>query len=296
MSSTRRWVTRRRVLVLLGAGALLCGLAMLHPYPRQSLFGPKVRGVPWCVWEAEMRRQTDPEGHGQLWSSQLRRLLGIKDDGLNPQDEFDPELLPLLLHTLRHRDAVVRRRTYHCLLIFPEWFRDPAACEPLLEPLEELDLAMRLDAAEAHWKLFQDTRVFPILLKAVKDPDGSLHRRFQLIDRLGDMCIEDRTLVPKLGELMDDKDSSIRKEFLNAGTPLFGPDMLPYLLRGLRDDTFDVRAAALFQIASLRQEAKSAAPALEAMLKEERNRALWPDIRRSLELIDPVRHPENPKE
>ena len=43
MMTARRF--RRRCLVgRLNVAALLFGLAMLHPHPRQSLFGPTIRG------------------------------------------------------------------------------------------------------------------------------------------------------------------------------------------------------------------------------------------------------------
>lgn len=58
MPDFRRHLTRRRLLGFLAPAAVLFGLLMLHPYPRQSLFGPKIRGEPWCVWEAEVRRFT----------------------------------------------------------------------------------------------------------------------------------------------------------------------------------------------------------------------------------------------
>ena len=39
MPSPSRFLSRRWLLAFLGIAALLFGLAMLHPYPRQSLFG-----------------------------------------------------------------------------------------------------------------------------------------------------------------------------------------------------------------------------------------------------------------
>ena len=57
MPTSRRFLTRRWLLGSLVAAALLFGVLMLHPYPRQSLFGPTIRGKPWCVWENTIRRQ-----------------------------------------------------------------------------------------------------------------------------------------------------------------------------------------------------------------------------------------------
>jgi len=61
MPNLRRYLSRRSLLGFLAAAALLFGLAMLHPYPRQSLFGPTIRGKPRCVWEDSLRRQVDRE-------------------------------------------------------------------------------------------------------------------------------------------------------------------------------------------------------------------------------------------
>jgi hypothetical protein len=48
MPDTRRFLSRRWLTGCFGAAAVLFGLVMLHPYPRQSLFGPMIRGKPWC--------------------------------------------------------------------------------------------------------------------------------------------------------------------------------------------------------------------------------------------------------
>ena len=56
MPNLHRFLSRRRLLGFLAGLALIFGLLMLHPYPRQSLFGPTIRGKPWCEWEWEFRR------------------------------------------------------------------------------------------------------------------------------------------------------------------------------------------------------------------------------------------------
>ena len=56
MAALGKLLSRRRLLACVGVLALLFGLALLHPYPRQALFGPTIRGKPRCVWEAEIRR------------------------------------------------------------------------------------------------------------------------------------------------------------------------------------------------------------------------------------------------
>ena len=73
MSMFRRFLSRRWLLAVLGAAALLFGLAMLHPYPRQSLFGPTIRGKPWCVWEAAMRCDAHRAGMAFLMENSRRK-------------------------------------------------------------------------------------------------------------------------------------------------------------------------------------------------------------------------------
>ncbi|MBI2807582.1 MAG: hypothetical protein HYX68_21585 [Planctomycetes bacterium] len=59
MSNPLRFLSRRRLLAFFGVALLLFGLAMLHPYPRQSLFGPTIDGIPWCMWEARLLQLMD---------------------------------------------------------------------------------------------------------------------------------------------------------------------------------------------------------------------------------------------
>ena len=46
MSLLRRFPSRRWLLAF-AAVLLSAGVPMLHPYPRQALFGPTLRGKPW---------------------------------------------------------------------------------------------------------------------------------------------------------------------------------------------------------------------------------------------------------
>ena len=51
MALVRKLLSRRWLLGFVGALALLFGVAMLHPYPRQSLIARTVVGDPvtWCA-------------------------------------------------------------------------------------------------------------------------------------------------------------------------------------------------------------------------------------------------------
>src|SRR6266498_1809169 len=97
MPTFRRFLSRRWLLGFVGVLALLFGLAMLHPYPRQSLFGPTIRGKPWCVWENEVRRSLHWDEHEKSFFVRSMRWFGIKEMDLDELFD-DAEMLPLMLH------------------------------------------------------------------------------------------------------------------------------------------------------------------------------------------------------
>src|SRR5262249_33597213 len=105
-SKPRRW--RRRLLIYAAGSAFLFALAMLHPYPRQNLFGPKIDGVPWCVWEASIRRSVHHQEFTfseklQLWVGMVPLPMDVDRDTLD-----DERFLPLLVQLANDRDPEVR--------------------------------------------------------------------------------------------------------------------------------------------------------------------------------------------
>ncbi len=58
---------KKRLLQILAALALIVsGALMFHPYPRQLVFGPKIKGTPVCAWQEDFRSRNsggfgDPE-------------------------------------------------------------------------------------------------------------------------------------------------------------------------------------------------------------------------------------------
>ena len=76
---------------------------MLHPYPRQSLFGPKILGEPWCAWEAEVWSQVHREEYEQTFGFKVRTWMGIEPDWRR-ELHVRVELVPLLVHLADHAD------------------------------------------------------------------------------------------------------------------------------------------------------------------------------------------------
>src|SRR5438105_640851 len=71
------YLSRCRLFAFLGVVVLLLGLMMLDPYPRQMLFGPTIRGKPWCVWESAVRRDFNRAEYEKSLKARIMRWLGI---------------------------------------------------------------------------------------------------------------------------------------------------------------------------------------------------------------------------
>ena len=160
----RRFLSRRWLLAFLGGAALLVGLAMLHPYPRQSLFGPTIRGKPWCVWEAAFRRQAHWEEYQETLDFRLRGWLGIRPS--RQEWEFKhPELAPLLVHMTYDPDPAIRDEAIHYLHMV---CHDREVFQHIVPLANHPDESVRV-AAMFMMMNFRD-RSLPILMEALDDP------------------------------------------------------------------------------------------------------------------------------
>src|SRR5271165_890079 len=104
-----RFPPRRRLLLVAGVPTLLFGVLMLLPYPRQFLFGPTIRGKPWCVWEDILRHHVHRNEYEGTSFAKAVRWLGFKEEELNSKDFDHPEMLPLFTQLLDDRDPKVSR-------------------------------------------------------------------------------------------------------------------------------------------------------------------------------------------
>ena len=114
MPDFRRFLSRRWLLAILAVSALLFSLAMLHPYPRQSLFGPTIRGKPWCVWEDAVRHYAHREEYEKTMAAKMMRWLRVNQEDLDDHEIFKQslnhaEMLPLFLALAEDRDRKVRQ-------------------------------------------------------------------------------------------------------------------------------------------------------------------------------------------
>src|SRR5437899_1810670 len=65
---------------LYGTTAAAVLLLLLNPFARQSVFGPKVDGLPLCYWQDSFRRYVDPDANRDSATTQLVRWLGCGHD------------------------------------------------------------------------------------------------------------------------------------------------------------------------------------------------------------------------
>jgi HEAT repeat protein len=283
MVSFSRFLTRRWLIAFLGAVALLFGLTMLHPYPRQSLFGPTIRGKPWCVWEAEVRRFIQREEYENTLYAKTLRWMGVKHVHMDDADLFDhAEMLPLLLHLTSDADPVIRRGVLNQFF----WFRnlqDKSAAPTLRARLDDLDPHCRIEAALALTNIQPNERPFPVLVRILGDPGNEC--RFDAMHALTYM-VDDSFFDTFVGYAKD-ADPIIRSEVMFT-LHRFGKKALPTLLRGAEDPHLRVRHDAIESLGALGPDPKEAVPVLEQCLsdKEKNVRAAAPD---ALAAIEPER-------
>jgi hypothetical protein len=246
MPNFRRFLTRRWLLAFVGAAALFFGLLMLHPYPRQSLFGPTIRGKPWCVWEAEVRRHVHPAGRENMLLAKMMRWIGIKDEGMNDDDLFDHvEMLPLLLQMVSDPDPAIRTDIMWRIIHYDN-LQHKSWVPVLRERLDDGDLRCRIAAARVLGRIEPNEPVDHVLLQILNDPNSE--HRVGAVQVLMVLRPEDR--FAKVVGFAKDANPDVRSEVLRR-LHHFGRKALPILMQGLADPELSVRGDALSAIHQL---------------------------------------------
>jgi HEAT repeat protein len=271
MPNFRRFLSRRWLLGFLAAAALLFGLAMLHPYPRQALFGPAIRGKPWCVWEAEVRRFVTRTKRHDLFSDRVRHWLGEEEDHPNVREIFDDaEMLPLLLVLTEDADADVRETTISAIARFRS-LHDKSALPVLHKHLVADDPYFRIVAAWTIWQIDRDQRVIPLILRDYYDPGDYkqwsdwpvliwLHARPSPASGLIDQDFgPNDELFPLITAYARDLSPQMRASVMQSMRH-FDKKGVPILVEGLADKDIEVRNAAARALKWLGPEAIKAAP------------------------------------
>ena len=257
---------RRRLLTFAGILALLFGLAMLDPYPRQSLFGPTIRGQPWCVWEAEVRRYVHREEYEKTVAARLRRRLGFENDPIKGDDLFNhAEMLPLLLALTEDHDPDVRR----CALIAfitCDQLQDRSALPVLRRRFDDADRLCRIKAAVASWVLDPSEPVDVVLLREADDRHS--RHRTNAIHALVGISERSPELIPLVARYAADDDEAVRAAVMIFVQQL-GDKAWPILRQGAEDRSSLVRKKAINSICVVKSAPKDILPLLVRRLSDE---------------------------
>jgi hypothetical protein len=261
MPSIRRLPSRRSLLAILGVAATLFGLAMLHPYPRQSLFGPTIRGKPWCVRDAEMRRFVHQEKFNDSLRGRFYIWLGLSTGELTI-DLDDPDMGPLYAELLVDPDLevsgmvlslVAQRENLHQADLLPALRRN----------LENSDPRHRLLAVEAIWKISKDTELSGVLFRELEDQESQ--RRELAMALMTPICESDPGLCEKIIPYAQDTDPNVRAQTM-AALGAFGKVAMTTLIAGVNDEDAGVVRAAAVSLGQLGPDAKDAFPPMERVI------------------------------
>jgi HEAT repeat protein len=292
MPTLRRFLSRRWLLALLGASAMLFGLAMLHPYPRQSLFGPTIRGQPRCVWEAKVWRSLDREGYEKSLTVKMMRWFGFDDEPIDENELFNhAEMVPLLLEMTVHADPEVRGRAIGLFYWYPK-LCDKSALPVLRARLDDEDVPCRIEASMAVVTIDPKEPVLPVLLHILNDL-ASPHR-YAAMHALNYLSGADAVYFDAMVRHAKDSDQSVRNEVMYA-LHCHGKRGVPTLMQGIEDPNVMVRNAALESLASVGPDAKKAVPALETRLADT-DKDVRTLAKSALLAIDPERYEQLKRE
>ena len=266
--------------------ALAFGIVCLHPFVRQTIFGPKIDGIPWFVWENQARASANRDTQKKAWLYEFLEKIGlIRHDG-GGMDMHAEAAMPLHVQLADDSDVHVRQFALNMLLGGGPQDR-PRTLQVLQRHLTDSDPSCRALAARGAWRRTEDPALLPIVLPLVDHADRDV--RFVAILTLCDMAPRIPETFEPLAKLSEDPDRFTRNFALSA-MPSFGKRAIPVFRKALNDSDREIRRAAIINISVLRKNAAELIPDLLALQSDPS-----PDVRQSvaevLPLIDPKRVP-----
>jgi hypothetical protein len=323
MKSLLAFLWKRHWCRFVGAGLILCALPLLHPFIRQSIFGPTIQGIPWCVWEDEVRMAVDPDRkeswfqkklqeigvlqprdavglamlprqslfgptiRGKAWCFwdheirhfrrprpkplpfewRIRGFLGVWEKEWEFQELFDhEEMLPLVLELTADEDPAVRNLARNAILNFDSLQKE-SALPFLREQLDEFAATYRVAAAKAIWRLSKDRAMNEVALDVLNQAEVILPGRLLLGPQ---PSVRSRALS-LLGEIACNE-----------------PGRLPTVIGYADDGDYWVRQAVADSLRKFGPRAQAWAPVLEKMLSDGKAEVRL-EAAAALEVVDPLR-------
>lgn len=276
------YVWQRRWCRLLVAMALLVALPMLHPFLRQSILGPKINGIPWCVWENAVRHAANPNRKQQSWLYQTLEKLHLRQGNVDLPDDA-VSLWPIYVHLAEDADVEVRRHALKHL----GWHgaSRPEIVRSLRQHIKDADVRCRLSTAWGLWRMTKEEDVKVTVLPLVDHADNQIRR--EAVSLLSSMSRDMPALFDILSDLATDPDGHVRMSAIQS-MPHFGRRGVPILRDAVRDSSLPVRHSAISAAGKLRKVGSELVPSLQ-VLQEDADPYIRLSAAHALHSIDPKR-------
>ncbi len=293
---------------------------LMHPYFRQQLFGPKIKGEPFWAWQQEFRAERVTEEPDTLWKKMLG-WVGANDKTVRWIGYFpanDPEMLPVLLSLVDDPSSSVRLGVAHRLKKSPS---DSRVIDALVQLTRDRDHWIRglsavalgehgdkaLSALPRLREMLHDEHAVAVTHAAVainslSGYDATAIAALELEVRSGKdpsyrgtalwcIAIMGRDSEREFNTILwhSRNDSSGFRGFSLNCLGHFGKKALPHLLPYLDDPAANLRRGALDGIAMLGDKAAETVPRLVEIEKSDSDAYVRLAARRALQAIDPNR-------
>jgi hypothetical protein len=266
---------------------------VVHPYTRQTVIGPRIRGMPFAYWQDRYREAAAEQQ--TPFTTKVLALIGVQRSAACTECPATPEMLPVVLTLVddptpsvrarvaacagQNRDspdagdallklvddssaAVRRQATRELGRLQPPY---PPADAKLRERLADDDAGCRLEAAFA---LCRNERVpsnatLAVLRNALPAVDA--RARLDAVYWMCDLGSEDDRYLPLVAEQIS-LDASFRRDHVKC-LAYAGRNAIPFLVRFLDDDDLYMRLDAVMCLGHIGRKAEEAVPALEQALQ-----------------------------
>jgi hypothetical protein len=168
-------MTRKRGLriIVYGTLGIIVLLFLLHPYMRQTVFGPRIRGMPLSYWQDQYRAAVSPKEHHGTVVPKILRYIGIKDTGVVPNTFDHADMVPVVLSLVDDPSIGVRASVASRLGEHPS---SREACEGLLRLLDDPHADVRTKAALALARFTPPDRAAVAKVRERLDDEAALCR------------------------------------------------------------------------------------------------------------------------
>jgi hypothetical protein len=270
--------------------ALVFALACLHPFVRQSIFGPKIDGIPWCTWESRVRAGAH-RGEPNPWLIQFLAKVGLLQGDGDGVFLGSDAALPLYVQLVEDNDASVRHFALQKLCL-DGIFRDAKAeILPILRRhLQDDDPRCRVDPAFGVWRATQDRELWPIVVPLiyqanVNEADVTL-RALRLLCEMAPHVPETFEPLAKLS-LDTNMVEYIRIPALYA-LEKFGKRAIPVYRKWLSDPDRMNRYIGVLCVQDLGKDGAEMVPDLLA-LQSDTDQGIRREVAEALKMVDPGR-------